>query len=350
MKAEDLLTSLNDLDPDILLDAQSTKERKKIIGSRKLMALLTAAVLASTFVLTAFATSDGSLWFQNFFSQKMEKPLSQEQSSYISSHTVQNPQSQTVNGYNITLLSAISDGNCTFVQCNLTAPEGAVLDADHYSDLHGTVFEFQDTGDSPSMSGYSWKNLDDDPSDNQAVLLFSFDHAYTGLEETSFTDQPCRLILNGLQASYYEWKDKELSIREEALAEGTWSFDIQFPENSDREIEFITGYTECPCNVQLGMEKTGENTMVPLLESTTVQVTSLTLRSLSADLHFQYGQKDSVNADFEEMYIVMKDGTKILMQQSSGAPNYIGFEFNTPIILDNVNYILLPDNLKLPVP
>lgn len=350
MKAEDLLTALNDLDPDILMDAQQASAPRRPRRGRKLMTLVPAAVIASTMVLTAFASSDGSLWFRGFFSRNSQQPLSQDQNAYIATHTVQNTQSQTVNGYTITLNSAISDGKRTFLHCTLTAPEGTVLDADHYGDIHGTVFEFQEPGNSTFMGGYGWTNQDSDPADNIATLLFSYEASYTGLEDTSFTDNPCRLLIYGLQATYYEGEGMDMTQHVETLTEGMWSFDIQFPEDSGREIEFITGYTECPCEIQLGLEKTGENTLMPILESTNVQITSLTLRSLSADFHFKYAQRDQINADFDEMYIVMKDGTKIAMQQSSGAPNYIGFEFETPIILDNVDHILLPGSNKLPVP
>ena len=346
MKPEDLLTALNDLDDDLILDKETNNAPRKFRG-RRVITVLIAAVVASTMVLTTFASADGSLWFQNFFSQNVQQPLSNSQNAYINAHTVQEKQSQTVNGYNITLESAISDGNRTFIQCKLTAPEGIVLDADHYGDIHGTVFLFQDSGDALEMGSTVWENQDEDPLDNTATLLFTYENAYSGTERPSFANYPCQLLIYGLQGTYYEGEGIDMTIREEKLTEGFWSFDIQFPENSDREIEFINGYVECPCEVQLGLKPVSENQLMPVLEPTYVQVTSLTLRAPSADFHYKYAEKDQVNADFEDFYVVMEDGTKVQMQHSAGAPNYNSYKFNTPIILEEVSHILLPDGTKL---
>lgn len=349
MKPEDLLYAINDLDDDLIQGEEATPAARKFRG-RRLATLLIAAVVASTMILTAFASSDGSLWFQNFFSKNVQQPLSSSQNAYINTHTVQGNQSQTVNGYTITLESAISDGNRTFIQCKLTAPEGTVLDADKYGDIHDTVFVFQEPGNAPSIGSFGWENLDDDPSDNTAILLFHHEIAYSGSEASSFTDHPCQLLIYGLQGTYYEGEGIDMTIREEKLTEGFWSFDIVFPEDSDREIEFVTGYVECPCEVQMGMKRTGENSLMPILEPAYVQVTSLTLRALSADFHYKYAEKDQVNADFEDLYVVMNDGTKVRMQRGAGAPNYNGYKFDTPIILEDVDHILLPDGTKLTVP
>lgn len=346
MKPEELLTALNDLDDDLILSKEADRTPKKFRG-RRLTTVLIAAVIASTMVLTAFASSDGSLWFRNFFSQNTQQPLSGSQNAYIGSHTVQVTQSQTVNGYTITLESAISDGNRTFIQCKLTAPEGTVLDADHYGDLHDTVFVYQDPGNSVGISSYGWENLDDDPSDNTAILLFQHELSYSGSEISSFTEHPCQLLIYGLQGTYYEGEGMDMTIRKEPLTEGFWSFDIQFPEDSDREIELVSGYVECPCEVRTGMIQTEENTLMPILEPTYVQVTSFALRSLSADFHYTYTEQDSVNADFEPFFLVMNDGTEIQMQQGAGAPNYNGYKFDTPIILDEVSHIRLPNGTKL---
>ena len=345
MKPETLLTALNDVEDGLILDVQPSV--RKPSRRPRFSMLLAAAFLLSTLALTALASEEGSLWFRNFFAQEAEQPLSQEQSGYIAAHTVPGTQSQTVNGYTIALDSAISDGNRTYLQCTLTAPEGTVLDADHYGDLHGTVFQFPDPGDSYGIHSFGWEVRDDDRADNTVTLLFTHESSYSGTETVSFTDNPCQLYIYGLAATYYEGEGMDMTTRKEPLTEGMWHFEINFPEDSDREIEFVHDYAECPCQVIVGHEQTGENTLMPILESTHVQVTSFTLRSLSADFHYQYKGKDSVNADFEPFFLVMKDGTQLEMQRNAAGPNYNSYKFETPVILENVSHILLPDGTKL---
>lgn len=112
----------------------------------------------------------GILWFE--LSLQEEQPLSQEQRLAIAAHTVPGTQSQTVNGYTIALDSAISDGNRTWPARTLTAPEGTVLDADHYGDLHETVFQFPDLREilwDPFPFGWEVRRY---PTDNTVTLFY----------------------------------------------------------------------------------------------------------------------------------------------------------------------------------
>lgn len=347
MTPEELWMAFDAIEEDTIQDALQPVERTHRPGRRRLAALLTAAVIASTLIMTAFASEDGSLWFRNFFRQESSQELSDPQKAYIDENTIQPQQSQTVNGYTLTLESAITDGNRTFLQCRLTAPEGVVLDADHYGDKHSVVFQSKDQDNDLMMGGYGWEKEDDDPTDNQVTLLFRFECHWADTNTVPFTDQTWEFLVYGLEGTYYEGEGMDMTIRDVSLAEGLWAFDIRFPEGSDREIQFISEPVDCPAKVNMGITQTGENTFMFAQEETNVQVTSLTLRSLSADFYYQYSEKDSVNADFEEFYVVMKDGSQILMQQSAGMPNYNGYQFDAPIILEDVDHILLPNGTRL---
>lgn len=347
MTPEELWKAFDAIDEDTIQDALQPSEAAHRPGKRRLSALLTAAVITSTLVMTTFASEDGSLWFRNFFRQEASQELSDPQKAYIDEHTIQPQQSQTVNGYTLTLESAITDGNRTFLQCKLTAPEGVVLDADHYGDKHNVVFQSKDQDNDLMMGVYGWEKEDDDPTDNQVTMLFRIESHWADTNTVPFTDQTWEFLVYGLKGRYYEGEGMDITTRDVSLAEGLWAFDIRFPEDADREIQFVSEPVDCPAKVNVGIEWIDENTLMNVQEETTVQVTSLTLRSLSADFYYQYSEKDSVNADFEDFYVVMQDGSRVLMQLSAGMPNYNGYKFAAPLLLEEVDHILLPNGTKL---
>ena len=337
MKAEDLLMGLNDLDEDLILDVQEPI-RGRSLNKRRLMALLTAAVIASTLAMTAFASSDASVWFRNFFTKRYGGTLSNGQTSYLGDYTAQFQQSQSVNGYTITLNSAISDGRFVFIQCDLVAPEGTILDADRYGDLHDTIL-WNASGDSFPCN---WTIEDGDSTDNTITMLCSIDIIWGQGNHFDFTEHDWQLYIYGLGATYYENQGTmDFTLRTEELTEGTWVFDIRFPDGASRTVDFIQEPVDCPSNINWGIQG---------LTQQEVQITSFTLRALSAELSFHFSKAESINGSFDDIYVIMKDGSKVLMQEYSNVPNQITYKFDAPIIWEEVDHILLPNGTKLPMP
>lgn len=337
MKSEDLLTGLTELDDDLILDAHTPLARHAF-HKRRLMALLTAAVIASTLALTAFAASDASVWFRNFFAEKSGTTLSDGQMSYLGDYTAQFQQSQSINGYTITLHSAISDGRFVLIQCDLAAPEGTILDADHYGDRHGTILWNPDCDSFPC----NWTITDDDPADNTVTMLCSLDIIWCQGNHFDFTKHPWQLLIYGLGASYYENEGTvDFTSRTETLTEGAWSFDVRFPEGASRTAELIQDPMNCPGDVNYGIQGLAQREL---------QITSFTLRALSAELSFRFSKADTINGRFDDIYAVMTDGTKVLLREYSNVPNQITYKFDAPISLEEVDHILLPNGTKLPMP
>lgn len=339
MTPMNLLKAMNDLDEDLIAEImQPASGRKQKRISRPV--LVAAVLITGILLITACTAMGGAGWFLQYFSDIAPGKLSTQQVEYIVANTRDVNKSQTVNGYTLTLQSVFSDGRDILIQFELTAPGGKILDADSYSDIRGTILESEAM---PSAMSMEWSLQDDDRTDNRAELLYSINTAWNN--ETPFSEQNCRLYVYGLEAVWREHMD----VRTEALTEGCWSFDIHFPEDCNRSIAFVQEPVPVTRQVTVGYEKTGENTMLPVTELQEGQITSLNLWALGAELSFHFGEAEQ-NAEFGDLYAVMKNGEKITLNQYFGAPDFITYKVETPIILDQVDHLLLEDGTQFPVP
>ncbi len=253
--------------------------------------------------------------------------------------------SMTQDGYTVTLKSVETDGWIAKIVLGITAPEGTVishnpvegaLDAAYYI---GSVNLDSFTPAVGSIGGGSggWNAEEDhDGLDNtqnlvlikQAVMQDGSDPFAAGTQWT--------VRLEDLRGSY---RDREGQIVEKIFAEGEWVFDISFDEtNGDyREIQFL----DQPITVKAaaGMYPDGSDA------EEEVEITSLKLRKFGVayDHNAEYADLTFMNG--KGMYVVMKDGRRIRLWgwNKSG-------EAETPIDLERVDHILLPDGTLLPAP
>jgi hypothetical protein len=133
---------------------------------------------------------------------------------------------------------------------------------------------------------------------------------------------------------------------EETVAVGPWDFDITFKDAGKEELEFITEPVPERVNISLGD---------PIYMD--VHITSIKLRAMSAEIMYEYLDPDITGGihaipagDFEDIYVVMEDGTQVLMVSSTGYPGGCTYRFLTPIVLEEISYILLPNGTELPIP
>ena len=86
--------------------------------------LLIAAVIAALLLLVGcgYVVLSGTEWFQSYFAQQKGQPLSQGQTDYIAQNTKELGQSVTVNGYTVTLESAIADPRTAYIKLRLEGP------------------------------------------------------------------------------------------------------------------------------------------------------------------------------------------------------------------------------------
>ena len=99
----------------------------------------------------------------------------------------------------------------------------------------------------------------------------------------------------------------------------------------------------------VGYERISENTLQPVTEQMEGQITSLNLWSLGAELSFRFVEEPR-NAEFGDLYAVMKNGEMIRLQKSFDMPDFITYKVTTPIMLDQVDHLFLEDGTTFPAP
>lgn len=333
MKALQILKSIEFLDDDLIMggNLSQNKDRHRLISSPMLIA---AIIIAGILMISACTAMGGTVKVLQFFSDAAPGKLSSEQLEYIVANTVDINKNVTVNGYTMTLQSVFSDGRDILLQFDLTAPAGVVLDADSYSDRHGTILETD--GGMPLGLAMEWNLQDNDRSDNQISLIYSIASAWN--RDDTFVDQNCRFYIYGLEAVWHD----HMNVRRETVTEGCWSYDIHFPENCNQSISFVQEPVTVCQDIIVGYEKTAENTMMPILEQQQGQITSLNLWALGAETSFRLGE-ETRNAEFGDLHAVMKNGKEVLLKKSFSMPDFITYKAETPIILDQVDYLELED-------
>ena len=340
MKPMQLLEVMNDIDCTMIENAQRIqKSPQKSFGK----VLLVAALIASLTV-TAFASKGFANWFQTYFTGISQAPLTESQITFLEENTVVNTQSQTCNGYTITLEAVITDGNHGYIKLHLTAPEGTALDASNYFPGNLEYYDcLQPAGGSEDVVtdnaevhtvGMGWRTLDDnDGRDHTVALLCEIDGVI-------WDDREWKLHIKNIRATYYENPGTEdYRIWEETVAEGTWDFDVVFPQSVFEELELIT--EPVAGQVDIGLDKNRyEN----------VKITSFKLRAMSAELSYEYLLPVHGAGDFETIYVVMKNGKRIELRDAAAYPGYCSFRTLEPIVLTDVDHVLLPNGTELMIP
>ena len=343
MSAKDIMNAMGMLDEDLVLEAKSAP-RKKRISLRRVFLLAAVIALLCTLALSAVAAADKAGWFRDMFAGQSDTELTPGQEAFIQDNTVAIGSSQTQNGYTLTLDSAFTDGKRAYFKFTLTVPEDVVLDADWYGDKYGTTLQnemgepfFFENG--PGAGGMYWRNYPVEGKENCIQLLYTEERNYAA-NVPPVSDHIWTIYIYGLEAGY---RDEEVGLRREHLTEGCWSFEVQFPESCERELELISEPVTIQCVLGGGPLIPGVNHTDP------VEVTSFRIRALTAEICFKYAYREQINGNFGEICAVMKNGTQILLNARLGYPNFLSFTFDAPLDLDQVDHILFPDGTILPV-
>jgi len=336
MTPEKLLTAMTDIDDETILEAKFPPAHKKIL-SRRSVVVLAAVIMLMTLTVTACANPDTAEWFRTFFHNAAQHQLTEGQLQYIEENTIAQKQSKTCNGYTVSVGSAISDGVRGYIQMTLTGPEGMVLDADNYH--FANHFELRDENRNEGYWGGGVDSRDNDPNDNIVPLLLELRPPVGTTDIPKLTEHTWTLRLEDLYA-FHRVDLKTADADLELLAPGVWEFEITFAEDTT-VIEIIEEPVPCPAEVMQWPEWGDEE----------ILITSLKLRALSGEMTFHFPEKgEAVNAWIDDIYLVMQDGSLILMQEAGGWPDNVTFTFAAPIALEEVSHILLPNGTKIPMP
>lgn len=339
MKAEDLLIGLNELEDELVLDARDSSHGRS--SHRRIFAAILAAAIAVSLIGCAYAVLSEADWFKDFFSTRAEQELSPGQEAYIEERTQEFIQSVTVNGYTMTVESAIADKYDAYIKIKFEAPSGVVLDAESYLDeirvdekgAPITPFARADGSDF-SYSGSLAPIEDGNLTDNVYRMMY---HLHLNPDwDFSFNDGSVWTLDFHNMFAYYDDPDKE----EQLVAEGHWHFDLVFEHISNSEVQFLAEPLPYTVTIYEDAEPTYQD----------VTITSVKLRTMTGELTFGDLEESYRAAGFAMLTIVMKDGSSVEMGMHSGGSYEIKYSLKAPIILEEVDYILLPDGTKLPMP
>lgn len=344
--------------------------------SRKLVVLIAAILSLTALAVTTFASEEVAGWFEKYFAQRSDQPLSTEQMDYIY-HNVQTlGQSQTHDGFTLELKSAISDGRNAYITVGITAPEEVTLlkyPPDEYDP--NQLYIVMDEGTTPvftntlnkSCSGGIMLMEDNDGLPNTIDVLFYLLTDSTYSEDYPFSsDIKWRFYISGIYAEYSD-RDKLQEVldahkefdgeyliltAEESrkcspripVVKESYEFTFYFEDTHIQEVEFVTE--------PISISSIDVWTRDEIKTVKDVRISSFTLRSLSATIQFEDidGIPNLTPYPIAKIYAVMKDGSQVTLVESHGSDGIESYIAQSPIILENVDHILLPDGTKLPAP
>ena len=368
MKPEKILYAMNDIDNEFLNEARETAPRRH---SRKFVALLAAVIAVTAMTLTAFAADDLQSWFEKYFSQKaaayqaeqeaVNGELSQKQLDYIHKNEQVIAETHEANGWTVELKSAIGSGQVNYIILSVTAPENIVLT--DWESLSGF-----DLSNSAGI-GFAWSAImmeDSDRLDNTCDVLvvtepdkpidagqwiIRINSLFGEIYDEEYERELLRTKYAGkTDITSYTHEEWSKIFRTTLLTEGSWDFTVEIPDSGLEQIELVAEPIESRVLV--------ETFSLPgrLYNSHPITVTSFLLRPLDASLSYELSRQDSkiewpVTFMGNHATVVMKDGTKIALHGS--AASYTGklkLLSDSPIVLSEVDHVLLSDGTKLTVP
>ena len=256
---------------------------------------LVAAIITMMLLLMgcAYIVLSEADWFKSFFSDRMGQNLSENQAIYIDANTQKLGQSVTVDGYTLTVESAIADSRNAYIKLVLQGPPWKALDADIYwfeprKEINGGGYEETFTKIDGPGEGYgagTWQGIDDgNPNDNSFTIMYALSQTINA-ELPSFEEGVTyRLHITDLEG-YYEDDNRSVLLREN----GVWDFDIVFDSINDNSVELITTPISTKYN------------------EFAVEVTSFELQTMSAHATYTGRNYEKGIMCFVDSAVVLKD-------------------------------------------
>lgn len=399
MKAMDLLVGFGSVKDSYVISAEEFRQGKqkakmKRLSTRKMW--LIAAVIALMLLLVGCAVAYANGWFQQVFSERSETPLSSEQIQYIQNNEQIVGQSQTINNWTVDLKSTICDGRTGYLVFQITAPDEVDLEQylnpptlddkrlsmgnDSASRKASYSLAVASIGTVDSERNYWYLDSGDWMADGDGqpnTVLFcmtirceKIDPNKPMLLEDPFgKDVSFRIRLMGITLEY---KNQELQreIEEkyagqayivdgeaaaglfcsDILTDEEWNFDITF-DSDNQFIELITKPVFAQAKVWRYADEKQWDTVDSLEE---VQISSFRVTPFGASISYvpkpdAIGISPRIGENVENaIYAVMKDGSRIQLNLTGNNDTVLQAE--TPIVLSQLDYILLEDGTKLFAP
>ena len=395
MKAIDLLVGFNSVKDSYVISAEEFRQGKRKRLSKRMMWLI-AAVIALTLLLVGCAVAYANGWFQQIFSARSETPLSSEQIQYIQNNEQIVGQSQTKNDWTVDLKSTICDGRTGYLVFQITAPDDVDLEQylnpptlddkrlsmgnDSASRKAAYSLAVASIGTVDSERNYwylasgDWV-VDGDGQPNTVLFCMTIrcekmdPNKPMLLEDPFGKDVSFRIRLMGITLEY---KNQELQREieekyagqtyivdgEEAaglfcsdiLTDEEWNFDVTF-DSDNQFIELITHPVFAQAKVWRYADEKQWDAVDSLEE---VQISSFRVTPFGANITF-VPKSDTIGISLDlwqdtddEIYAVMKDESRIKLDLTGADATIL--QAQTPIVLSQLDYILLEDGTKLFAP
>lgn len=382
-KAMQLLIAIGQIKDNDILDAHNSVDVQKKMHRR---IVLIAAIVAVLILLAGCATFAWH-WYATYFTNKRQEPLSSEQIEYINENAEDHQISQLQSGFTIELESVISGSNMAYVTFGLTAPEN--IDFSDVLDIHSDAsFGLPGLQAIPSGSdvpaNISYDVIDDgDEKNNTLKIVIRIDPVVQQGADSAFgPGKTCEIVFKDivkwghdqeyeqeLLATKYAGQTDYMLTSEEServhprtlLASGEWKFVIELTEADSGEIELL----ESPVSTKVWVVRNGATEFEAIDSVEDVTLTSVRITPLSVEISFDIPEPSdkfsciNIDAatfpslpgtaamDYENVTLVMKDGTEISLFQSMGAKDVAILAADSPIVLEEVDYLQMSDGTKL---
>lgn len=382
-KAMQLLIAIGQIQDNDILDAHNSVDVQKKMHRR---IVLIAAIVAVLILLAGCATFAWH-WYATYFTNKRQEPLSSEQIEYINENAEDHQISQLQGGFTIELESVISGSNMAYVTFGLTAPEkidfSDVLDIHSDASLGLPGLQAIPSG-SDVPANISYDVIDDgDEKNNTLKIVIRIDPGVQQGADSAFgPGKTCEIVFKDivkwghdqeyeqeLLATKYAGQTDYMLTPEEServhprtlLASGEWKFVIELTEADSGEIELL----ESPVSTKVWVVRNGATEFEAIDSVEDVTLTSVRITPLSVEISFDIPEPSDkfscihIDAatfpplpgtpamDYENVTLVMKDGTEISLFQSMGAKDVAILAADSPIVLEKVDYLQMSDGTKL---
>ena len=399
MKVMDLLVGFGSVKDSYVISAEEFRQGKKKaqikhLSTRKVW--LIAAVIALTLLLVGCAVAYANGWFQQIFSARSETPLSSEQIQYIQNNEQIVGQSQAKNDWTVDLKSTICDGRTGYLVFQITGPDGMDLEQylnpptvddkrlspGNYSVSRDRMYPLSKAsiGNLNEAENYMFADggnwiSDNDGKANSVLYCMSirceklYPYKPMLLEEPFGKENTFHIRLMGITLEYTNLElQKEIEEKyagqayivdgEEAaglfcsdiLTDEEWEFDVTF-DSDNQFMELITQPVSVQAKVWRYADEKQWETKDSLEE---VQISSFRVTPFGANIAF-VPKSDTIGISLQlwqdtddEIYAVMKDGSRIKLDLTGADATIL--QAQTPIVLSQLDYILLEDGTQIFAP
>lgn len=338
----------DDVRERILHSVENPQSQRSIAKTtaRKALVMAAAAVLILTLCGFSYVLLNK---YTDFFADYSGQELTQSQKDFIDENFVGIGQSATVGDYTVTVESALCDSRTLYITVRIEAPKGERIDfgGQGYSVNFDRMFvkttsDAAITGDLES-GGYAQMVLEDDDGKENTVSVVIREHRiYSPDSNFTYTDG----AIWTFQLTDLYKRQRDYPYENILLQEGTWNFAFPLTESSE-ERELLSEPFICTMRQGgIGVDKTPFD----------VSVTSLMMRNFGMEVRFRFFP-DHVPVHIPDplmISVVMKDGHTVETSPKAaygnaewGEDGMMAYTFDEPVVLDEVDYLLLPDDVKI---